>query len=66
MAFRKIGFRGELYSARVELVIGFNHRQRLILTIDPAAGWRESSFEAFATEWVGAEQLALVVFRRST
>jgi ABC-type bacteriocin/lantibiotic exporter with double-glycine peptidase domain len=49
-----------------EVVIGFNHRRRLILTIDPAAGWRESSFEAFAVEWSGAEQLALVVFRRSS
>jgi ABC-type bacteriocin/lantibiotic exporter with double-glycine peptidase domain len=57
---------GGTIAGHYEVVIGFNHRRRLILTIDPAAGWRESSFEAFAAEWVGAEQLALVVFRRST
>jgi hypothetical protein len=57
---------GGAVTGHYEVVIGFNHRRRLILTIDPAAGWRESTFEAFAAEWVGAEQVALVVFRRST
>src|SRR5262245_23806509 len=48
-----------------EVVIGFHHARRRILTLDPAAGWRESSFEDFAAEWAGAQQLALVVFRRA-
>jgi ABC-type bacteriocin/lantibiotic exporter with double-glycine peptidase domain len=48
-----------------EVVIGFHHARRRILTLDPAAGWRESSFEEFAAEWAGAQQLALVVFRRA-
>lgn len=48
-----------------EVVIGFDHARRLILTLDPAAGWRESSFQDFAIEWAGAQQLALVVFRRA-
>jgi len=29
-------------------VIGFHHARRRILTLDPAAGWRESSFDEFA------------------
>jgi ABC-type bacteriocin/lantibiotic exporter with double-glycine peptidase domain len=49
-----------------EVVIGLDHARRRILTLDPAAGWRESSFEEFAAEWAGAQQLALVVFRRSS
>jgi ABC-type bacteriocin/lantibiotic exporter with double-glycine peptidase domain len=57
---------GGAMAGHYEVVIGFNPQRRLILTIDPAAGWRESSFEAFAAEWAGAEQLALVVFRRAT
>jgi len=48
-----------------EVVIGFHHARHRILTIDPASGWRESSVEAFAAEWAGAQQLALVVFRRA-
>ena len=47
-----------------EVVIGFNHARLLILTLDPAAGWRVSSYQDFAAEWAGAGQLALVVFRR--
>ncbi|HEY7373209.1 MAG TPA: cysteine peptidase family C39 domain-containing protein [Polyangia bacterium] len=47
-----------------EVVIGFDHTRRRILTLDPAAGFRDSSVEEFATEWAGAQQLALVVFRR--
>jgi hypothetical protein len=49
-----------------EVVIGLDHARRRILTLDPAAGWRESSFEEFAAEWAGANQLALVVFRRAS
>jgi len=48
-----------------EVVIGFDSARRRIVTLDPAAGWRESSFEEFAAEWASAQQLALVVFRRS-
>jgi ABC-type bacteriocin/lantibiotic exporter with double-glycine peptidase domain len=51
--------------AHYEVVIGFHPERRRILTLDPAAGWRESSFDDFAAEWAGARQLALVVFRRS-
>jgi ABC-type bacteriocin/lantibiotic exporter with double-glycine peptidase domain len=48
-----------------EVLIGFDHARGLILTLDPASGWRESSFRDFAVEWAGAQQLALVVFRRA-
>jgi ABC-type bacteriocin/lantibiotic exporter with double-glycine peptidase domain len=47
-----------------EVVIGFNHALQMILTLDPAAGWRESSLQDFAVEWAGAQQLVLVIFRR--
>jgi ABC-type bacteriocin/lantibiotic exporter with double-glycine peptidase domain len=48
-----------------EVVIGLDHARRRVLTLDPAAGWRESTLEEFAAEWAGAQQLALVVFRRA-
>jgi ABC-type bacteriocin/lantibiotic exporter with double-glycine peptidase domain len=48
-----------------EVVVGVDHDHRRILTLDPAAGWRDSSFDEFATEWAGAQQLALVIFRRA-
>ncbi|HMF41433.1 MAG TPA: cysteine peptidase family C39 domain-containing protein [Polyangia bacterium] len=48
-----------------EVVIGFNHARLQILTLDPAAGWRVSSYQDFAAEWAGAQQLTLIVFRRA-
>jgi ABC-type bacteriocin/lantibiotic exporter with double-glycine peptidase domain len=48
-----------------EVVIGFNHARLEILTLDPAAGWRVSSYQDFAAEWAGAGQLAMVVFRQA-
>jgi ABC-type bacteriocin/lantibiotic exporter with double-glycine peptidase domain len=47
-----------------EVVVGFDRARHRILTLDPAAGFRDSSVEEFATEWAAAQQLALVVFRR--
>ena len=47
--------------AHYQLVIGFNRSARKIAVIDPADGWREYSFEAFAQEWAGAQELTLVV-----
>jgi ABC-type bacteriocin/lantibiotic exporter with double-glycine peptidase domain len=49
-----------------EVVIGFHHARQRVLTLDPAAGLRDSSFDEFAAEWAGAQQLALVVFRRAS
>jgi ABC-type bacteriocin/lantibiotic exporter with double-glycine peptidase domain len=56
---------GQAVIGHYEVVVGFHPARRRILTLDPAAGWRESSFQAFAAEWAGAQQLALVVFRRA-
>ena len=56
---------GRAVIGHYEVVIGFDHTRHRILTLDPAAGFRDSSVEEFATEWAGAQQLALVVFRRA-
>lgn len=47
--------------AYYQVVIGFNRAFRQLAVIDPADGFRAYSFEAFAQEWGGAQELALVV-----
>jgi len=54
--------RGDRGRAHYEVVIGIHREKRLILTLDPAAGWRENSFEGFAREWVPSGRVTLVVF----
>ena len=49
--------------AHYEVVIGIHAEKRLILSLDPAHGWRENSIEGFAREWIPAGQVALVIFR---
>lgn len=48
--------------AHYEVVIGIHRARRLILTLDPAGGWRENGFDGFAREWLSARQVTLVVF----
>jgi hypothetical protein len=50
--------------AHYEVVVGFHHAKRLVLTLDPAAGWRENTLEGFAREWVPTNQVTLVAFPR--
>jgi hypothetical protein len=54
--------RGDRARAHYEVVIGIHREKRLILTLDPAAGLRENSFEGFAREWVPTGRVTLVVF----
>jgi len=46
-----------------EVVVGINRARRLILTLDPARGMRENSYEGFAREWVATKQVTIVIFR---
>jgi ABC-type bacteriocin/lantibiotic exporter with double-glycine peptidase domain len=50
--------------AHYEVVVGFHHEKRLVLTLDPAIGWRENTLEGFAREWVPTNQVTLVAFPR--
>lgn len=46
-----------------EVVVGYHPVRRLIVTLDPAAGWRVNGEEGFLEEWEPAKRLALVIFR---
>jgi ABC-type bacteriocin/lantibiotic exporter with double-glycine peptidase domain len=50
--------------AHYEVVVGFHRDKRLVLTLDPAIGWRENTLEGFAREWVPTNQVTVVAFRR--
>ena len=44
-----------------EVVVGLHPGKGLILTIDPANGWRQNSLEDFLGQWGAAGRLTLVV-----
>jgi ABC-type bacteriocin/lantibiotic exporter with double-glycine peptidase domain len=46
--------------AHYEVVVGVSRSKRLILTLDPAMGLRENSFEGFAREWAPTRQVTIV------
>ncbi len=46
-----------------EVVAALHRGRGLIVTIDPAGGWRTNSLEGFMKEWEPAGRLTLVVFR---
>lgn len=48
-----------------EVVVGFHRRQGLVVTLDPAEGWRQNDLRGFLAEWKPAANLALVVVGRS-
>lgn len=47
-----------------EVVVGFHRQKRLVVTLDPAEGWRQNDLAAFLEEWKPAANLALVVVGR--
>jgi ABC-type bacteriocin/lantibiotic exporter with double-glycine peptidase domain len=49
-----------------EVVVGINRARHLILTLDPARGMRENTYEGFAREWVPTKQVTVVIFREAT
>jgi hypothetical protein len=46
--------------AHYQVVIGVHPAKRLILSLDPAAGWRQDTLEGFAREWLPTQQVTLV------
>ena len=44
-----------------EVVVGINEAKRTIATLDPAAGWRQNSYQAFALEWARSGRVTVVV-----
>lgn len=47
-------------NAHYEVVVGLNPEARLVLTLDPARGWRQNSVEGFLDEWEPTTCLLLV------
>jgi ABC-type bacteriocin/lantibiotic exporter with double-glycine peptidase domain len=50
--------------AHYEVVVGLNRSRRRVLSLDPAVGVRENSFEGFAREWAPTRQVTIVIFPR--
>lgn len=48
-----------------EVVVGLNPRKELVVTLDPANGWRRNSYEGFLMEWEPAKRLTLVLLKPS-
>lgn len=46
-----------------EVVVAFHPERRLVVTLDPARGWRENTVDGFVREWAAAGRLTLVVLR---
>lgn len=46
-----------------ELVVGFHPERGIVLTIDPARGWRSNQVDGFLSEWDPAGRLTLVLLR---
>jgi hypothetical protein len=46
-----------------EVVVGLNRARQLVLTADPAVGWRKESLAAFDRRWRLSRRLALVVLQ---
>ncbi len=49
-----------------EVVAGIHPGKGLVVTLDPAAGWRQNTREGFLTEWGYARRMTMVVFRGET
>lgn len=45
-----------------EVVVALHPRERLVVTLDPAHGWRANSFAGFGAEWCAAGHPCLVAF----
>jgi len=46
-----------------ELVVALHPERQVIVTIDPARGWRQNTYEGFLEEWAPAKRPLLVLFR---
>jgi hypothetical protein len=43
------------------VVLGYHPTRKLVLTLDPARGFRETPLRAFEEEWARSERLTLVL-----
>ena len=46
-----------------EVVAGVHPEKRLVVTLDPAEGWRQNTYEGFLKEWQLAKCLMMAVYR---
>ncbi len=46
-----------------EVVVGLHPREQVIVTLDPARGWRQNTGEGFLKEWRLARNVTMVVFK---
>lgn len=44
-----------------EVVVGLHRSRGMVITLDPAAGWRRNTIEGFLAEWRPAGRLMLIV-----
>ena len=44
-----------------EVVVAYHPEKRIVVTLDPAAGWRKNALDGFLAEWRPARQLTLIV-----
>lgn len=52
---------GKRVLTHYEVVVGLHRGRKLVVTLDPARGWRENAVDAFLQEWAPSKRLALVV-----
>jgi ABC-type bacteriocin/lantibiotic exporter with double-glycine peptidase domain len=48
-----------------EVVVGIQHASQLVLTLDPARGWRKNTLSGFMSEWEPSGRVTIVVFPAS-
>ncbi len=52
---------GDEVVAHYEVVVAYHAARGLVVTLDPAQGWRQYTVKGFVEEWRPARQLAIVV-----
>lgn len=45
-----------------EVVVAIHPREKRVVTLDPAHGWRQTTVERFLVEWEATRRLALITF----
>jgi hypothetical protein len=45
-----------------EVVVALHPERQLVVTLDPAHGWRSNTYEGFFAEWDPSKRLTLVAF----
>jgi ABC-type bacteriocin/lantibiotic exporter with double-glycine peptidase domain len=58
-----VKFAGSGVVTHYEVVVAFHPEQGIVVTHDPAGGWRQNTLDGFRKEWAAAGSLALVFVR---